>query len=293
MSAVRAACFTLATLVLTSNALAAGPTPADREAARALATRGYELFESKDYAHAIESFEKAESRIHAPPHLLYIARSQAKLGKLLAAKVTYTQILAEKLPDGAPMPFRDAQMSAKSELGEVEVLIPSIELTLAGTGAAGATVRLDEKPFPASAMGQNYPADPGLHTFVVTVAGSAPIERTVAVKADGVTEHVSIDVDGAPPRGVAPIVVAFTLGGLALGAGGATLGLFFGKTPPSNALRIASIASFAAGGLGVGVGIVLVASRPSAATSSKPPAPAGPQITATVGPGSIGLVGTF
>jgi hypothetical protein len=293
MSAVRAAGFTLAALVLTSQALAAAPTPADREAARALATRGYELFESKDYAHAIESFEKAESRIHAPPHWLYIARSQAKLGKLLAAKTTYESILAEKLPDGSPMPFRDAQSSAKSELGEVNVLIPSIELTLVGAGSASAIVRLDDQPFPASAMGQNYPADPGLHTFVVTFPGSAPIERTVAVKADGVTEHVNIALDDAPSHGKAPIIVAFTLGGLALGAGGATLGIYSSQTPGSNALRIASIGSFAAGGLGVGVGIVLLAVRPSSAPAAKPSAHAGPQINATIGPGSIGLVGTF
>ncbi|MEP7123387.1 MAG: tetratricopeptide repeat protein [Byssovorax sp.] len=290
MSAVRAAGFTLAALVLSSPALAAGPTPADREAARALATRGYELFEGKDYPHAIESFEKAESRIHAPPHWLYIARSQAKLGKLLAAKATYERIVAEKLPDGSPLPFRDAQTSARSELGEVNVLIPSIELTLAGVGAASATVRLDDQPFPASAMGQSYPADPGLHTFVVTFPGSAPIERTVAVKADGVTEHVNIALDPAPARSVAPIVVAFTLGGLALGAGGATLGLFYGSTPRSNALRIASIAGFAAGGLGVGAGIVLLAVRPSSGAATKP---ASPQINAMIGPGSLGLAGTF
>jgi hypothetical protein len=289
MSAVRAACFTFATLLLTGRALAAAPTPADREAARNLATRGFELFQSKDYAHAIESFEKAESRIHAPPHWLYIARSQAKLGKLLAAKATYERILAEKLPDGSPLPFRDAQTAAKSELGEVDVLIPSIELTLTGAGIAGATVRLDDQPFPASAIGQSYPADPGLHTFVVTLPRGAPIERTVAVKADGVTEHVSIALDDSPSRGVAPIVVSFTLGGLALAAGGTTLGLYYGTTPHSNTMRIVSIAGFAVGSVGVGVGIVLLAVRPG----SKAAAPAGPSITATVGPGSLGLAGTF
>ncbi len=289
MSAVRAACFTLAALVVATRALAAGPTPADREVARTLATRGFELFQSKDYAHAIESFEQAESRIHAPPHWLYIARSQSRLGKLIEAKATYERILAEKLPDGSPLPFRDAQAAAKSELAEVDVLIPSIELTLSGAGATGAAVVLDDKPFPASARGQNYPANPGLHTFVVTPTNGAPIERAVAVKADGVTEHVNIAMDDSPMRGVAPIVVAFTLGGLALGVGGATLGLYFSKTPRSQGLQIASIASFAAGGVGVGAGVVLLAIRPSKAAETKP----GPQITATIGPGSIGLAGSF
>ncbi|MEO5727381.1 MAG: hypothetical protein ABI134_00790 [Byssovorax sp.] len=301
MSAVRAACFALATLVLTGPALAAAPasapasapTPADREAARSLAKRGFELFQDNDYAHAIESFEKAESKIHAPPHWLYIARSQAKLGKLLAAKATYEQILAEKLPEGSPPPFREAQVSAKSELAEVEVLIPSIELTLTGAGAAHASVQIDDKPFPASAFGPGYPADPGLRKLVITVAGHPPIERMVRLKADGVTERVSIAVDEAPSSGVAPIVVAFTLSGLALGAGGATLGLFLTRRPPNQALELASIASFAVGGLGVGAGIVLLSRRPPAPAAAKAAGKAGPQITATVGLGSIGLVGTF
>jgi hypothetical protein len=292
MRAVRAACFAFATLVVASPALAAGPSTTDREAARSLAKRAFELFESKDYPGAIESFEKAESRIHAPPHWLYIARAQARLGRLLAAKETYERILAEKLPADAPAPFKEAQTAAKSELGEVDVLIPSIELTLTGAKASTATVQLDEKPFPASAFGHGYPADPGLHTFVVTVPDEAPIERTVAVKADGATEHVSIAVDASPPR-LAPIVVAFTLGGLALGAGGVTMGLYRAGSPRSDSLRIASIASFIAGGVGVGTGIVLLALRPSAPAAAAATARTGRQITATVGLGSISVAGSF
>ena len=292
MRAVRAACFAFSTLVLANPALAAGPTPTDREAARSLAKRGYELFESKDYPLAIESFEKAESRIHAPPHWLYIARAQVKLGKLLAAKETYERILAEKLPLDAPPPFKDAQTSAKSELGEVNVLIPSIELTLTGAGAAKAEVLIDDKPYPAVAIGRAYPADPGLHTFVVTAPGGSPIERAVAVKADGGTERVSLNVPAAPSR-IAPIVVAFTLGGLAVAAGGVTMGLSRSSTPPSNGLRIASIVSFAAGGVGVGAGVVLLALRPSSPPAAAPAAKAGLQITATVGLGSIGIAGAF
>jgi hypothetical protein len=301
MSAVRAACFALAALLLTgptfaapAPAAAAAPSAADREAARSLAKRGFELFQDKDYAHAIESFEKAESKIHAPPHWLYIARSQVKLDKLLAARETYAQILAEKLPEAAPPPFREAQASAKSELAELEALIPSIELTLTGPGAAQASVQLDDKPLPASALGHGHPADPGPHTIVVSVDGNAPIERPVTLKADGATARVSIAVDG--PSGAAPMIVAFTLGGLALAAGGTTLGLYISRSPPNQALEIASIASFAAGGLGVGAGIVLLSRRPSAAkapAAAKAARNVGPQITATVGLGSIGLAGSF
>src|SRR5829696_2380281 len=57
------------------------PTPAAREAARALSTRGYELFEHGDCEGAVVAFHKAEELIHAPMHWLYIARCSAKLGK--------------------------------------------------------------------------------------------------------------------------------------------------------------------------------------------------------------------
>ena len=71
------------------------------------------------------------------------------------------------------------------------------------------------------------------------------------------------------------------------------LGLYLTGTPPNKALEVASIASLVAVGVGVGVGIVLVVSRPGAPAMVKPSARAGVQSTATVGPGSIGLAGTF
>src|SRR6185503_6188371 len=100
---MRAACACLAVVLLGSArpALAAPPeahlsgkpaaaaTAADREAARALAKRGYELFEQRDYKTAIVCFRAAEEHVHAPPHLLYIARAQAKLGALVQAKAAY------------------------------------------------------------------------------------------------------------------------------------------------------------------------------------------------------------
>ncbi len=127
MSAVRAACFALAAFLLTGPTLAA---PAMRPRPRIARRRarspsaGSSSSRTRTTPTPSKSFEKAESKIHAPPHWLYIARSQAKLDKLVAARETYGQILAEKLPDSAPPPFREAQASAKTELAELEARIP-------------------------------------------------------------------------------------------------------------------------------------------------------------------------
>ncbi len=63
----------------------AGSSYADREAARTIAGKGYESFEAGDWRKAMDLFQEAEARFHAPPHLLYIARAQAKLELLLEA----------------------------------------------------------------------------------------------------------------------------------------------------------------------------------------------------------------
>src|SRR5580692_3676583 len=105
----------LAAAVFSSPAEAGGSF-ADREAARTLSGKGYEQFEGKHYRRAIELFQQAEARFHAPPHLLYTARAQVKLGLFLEAKATFELVVAEKLAADAPPPFKEAQTSARAEL---------------------------------------------------------------------------------------------------------------------------------------------------------------------------------
>ena len=77
---------TVSLLLLASVHVYAQPTPEQREKARAFANEGLALFKKGDYEGAIDSFEKAEALVHAPPHALYIARAHAKTGKLRAAR---------------------------------------------------------------------------------------------------------------------------------------------------------------------------------------------------------------
>src|SRR5690606_37023279 len=56
-----------------------------RAAARILATDGLRAFEEGRWDAAIDQFQRAEALVHAPPHLLYVARALAKQGKLAKA----------------------------------------------------------------------------------------------------------------------------------------------------------------------------------------------------------------
>src|SRR5688572_12247306 len=97
---------------LTLGGRALGQTDEQRAAARSLATEGATAFNEGRYQDAVDMFTKAESLLHAPPHLLFLARSHAKLGQLVKAREAYMKVVKETLPPNASPAFRNAQSSA-------------------------------------------------------------------------------------------------------------------------------------------------------------------------------------
>jgi hypothetical protein len=168
-------------------------TSEDRAAARGLAEEGAKLLASGNASDALDRFERAEKLLHAPPHLLYAARAQVKLGRLVAAKETYLQLTREVLAPGASKAFTDAQAAGKTEL---DALVPRIaSLHIAVTGApAGATVvvKLDGVVVPPALVGANRPTDPGDHVLTATAPG---YEATAKVTlAEGATESTTLEL---------------------------------------------------------------------------------------------------
>lgn len=299
MRAVRACLFALALAAASaiSSPAPAGPLSAkqlaDREEARTLANKGYDFFTAGEYERAIETFRKAEEHFHAPPHWLYVARSQAKLGQMLEAERSYRRIVDEKLAADAPGPFREAQAQARAELKELSDRMPSIVIRLTGEAAAQGKLQIDGADVAAGATTR---LDPGNHVIFATAPGVVPISRDFAIEASR-SEVVSIALNPPPKPSAAPMIVSFSLGGAALGAGVALQVLAVQKanegtkTAPSDAkaLQIGAIAGFAAGGAGITAGIVLAALR-----ARRPPGVARePGITFGVGVGSITVSGAF
>src|SRR5689334_21165790 len=105
-SAVTSCALALSLCMWTSAAHA--QTDEQRAGARSLATEGASAFKDGRYKEAVDLFTKAESLMHAPPHLLYLARAHVKLGQYVKAREAYLRITKEQLGGNAPQAFRDA-----------------------------------------------------------------------------------------------------------------------------------------------------------------------------------------
>jgi hypothetical protein len=224
-------------------------TKDQRTAARAAAEAGGDAFDAGKYAEAADLFERAERLLHAPPHLLYGARSQAKLGHLVEARELYLSLVHERLPDDAPRPFREAQQAGDKELSEIEARLPYVSLVVQGANPKGLRVTRNDQPVPAELIGVPSPVNPGQHSYQAFADGMESTPTTVRLK-EGVRETVVLTLRPVP--------------GAAAGAGDAdkpktTLTdpmppLDDGKSGRARPLLIASIASFAVGAAGLGIG---------------------------------------
>jgi MYXO-CTERM domain-containing protein len=165
----------------------------NKASARALATAGFEAFRAEHWAEAADRFSRAESLVHAPAHLLYLARSYGHLGKLVAAHETYEKLTRETLPDTAPQAARHAQEDGAKELGALEAHLPKLVVTVA-PAPPGLTVEMDGARLSSAVLGVAIPVDPGQHTLVAKADGFAPAERSVDA-ADGVRTVVALSME--------------------------------------------------------------------------------------------------
>lgn len=206
--------------------------------ARAAADEGGKAFEAGKFGDSLDLFTRAESLLHALPHLLYIARSHEKLGHLVKARETYLKMTREKLADGAPDAFKDAQTKAQTELQALEPRIPKVTISVKGDGAASAKVQMDGADVPAALVGIPHPVDPGQHKFVASGDGVKSEETSVDIK-EGGSETVELELKASADAG----------GGAAAGGGEGSATLDPTEaTKGANGLRIASYVA-----LGVGV----------------------------------------
>ena len=288
-AAALAAVGALAPLARASGALA------DRDAARTLAGQGYELYEAGQLQRAIVVFRQAEARFHAPPHLLYVARAQVKLGRLLEAEGTYKLVADEKLASDAPGPFKEAQVSARAELAQLQALVPSLVITLAGVAPPGTRVLLDGELVDAEHLGLPTRLNPGSHTVRAEPPGLSATERAVVLEAGGREARVSLSLARPSSRSVVPAVIAFSVGVAGVGVGTTAAILSIHAAPASvSRLRAAEIAGFVAGGAGIVAGVVLLAVRARAPGASAAPAAYAPaRVRIAVGLGALSVAGDF
>ncbi len=160
---------------------ASAQTDLERAAARDAANNGRAAFDAGKYEKAIDYLSRAEQLVHSPTHLLFVARAQAKLGRLVAAHETYLKINRETLAANAPKAFVSAQSAAEQEQDALDNRLPSVTVTLQGaTTAPDLSVEMDGTALPAAMIGIPVPADPGEHTF--KASGPTIVSEPVTIK---------------------------------------------------------------------------------------------------------------
>ena len=167
----------------------------DRAAARTAADAGADAFEEGKYDQAFELFSRAEALFHAPPHLLFIARSLEKRGKLIEARENYLKLVNEKLPPGASRAFKEAQKAGEQELNAIESRLAYVTLKIQGN-PDGAIVSMDGAELPAAMVGIPVPVDPGTHAFSASKEGARSPEVSVTL-AEGAKETVELKLNEA------------------------------------------------------------------------------------------------
>lgn len=174
-------------LAVVGNLLVGAPhawaqTTEERAGARAAADQGYDAFKTGRWSDAVDLFGRAESLVHSPTHLLFLARSQAKLGRLLEAKEAYLAVLRE--PATASAQVRKQRADAEKELAEIEPRIPYVTVEIRGLSPSDAfEVTQDGRPLPRALVGVARPVNPGEHAWQARTGSQQNVTESRTIEA--------------------------------------------------------------------------------------------------------------
>ena len=319
----------LVALAAASIAHAGEPTASDIAAARQLATEGVKLADQNKCDDAVDKLARAEQLYHAPTVLGRLGECQVLLGKLVEGTENLQRVVREPLPSNAPPAFVKARDRAKKMLDVAKPRIAKLVVKVVAPPKTEVELQLDTEPMSSALVGAERPTDPGDHVLVATAVGMKKAEQKFELE-ESETKTVTItllpDPDYKPPPppvpigpketpkrdrtlawvslgvGVAGVAVGGIFGGLALGKKGSldgqcTANKICGPSAQSDldaAQTFATISTvgFIVGGVGVAAAVVLFLlpdPKPEAAAAPK----SGVFLRPVIGPGSLGLIGTF
>jgi hypothetical protein len=155
---------------------------ASRAAARRLATAGVEAYQRDDFAIATDKLERAYQMLKAPSIGLWLARSLAKQGKLVAASERYLEVGRLQISGGDAAVQESAKREAAAEVEQLAPKIPNVVVVLEGAKPAEVSLTLDGVPLAVAVVGEQQPVDPGSHRVVGQRGGEQVTQQvTLAV----------------------------------------------------------------------------------------------------------------
>jgi hypothetical protein len=184
---------------------ASAQSAADKATAREAATAGIGLYRAGKFADALDKLRRAQALYDAPVHLLYIARSQDKLGQLVEAAENYRLLDRYTLPAGAPEAWTSAVEDGRKELAALEPRIPKLRIVTTPASVDGATLTIDGAAVSAAVVGIERPANPGKHHVAISAPNYAAAEADVAL-AEAESKDVNLRLVAGTPA--VPVVAA-------------------------------------------------------------------------------------
>ncbi len=278
--------------------------PLRAEAQTAIAEKlyqeGIELAKTGSFAQACPKFQASYELDAQVGTLMALAACNVELGKTASAWADYNEAASLARRQDKPAVAELAQKSAAELRPKLSLLSVKIDKALPNM-----VITLDGKVVPRGALGDELPVDPGDHVLKAEAPGHEDWDKELAIPVGPATTSVSIPALVPTKAAVpAPVVVTsglndnqvigYTLG--ALGLAGLTIGTIFGiiATLETNAadkkcinefctqegldghdraLAFAHIStiSFAVGGAGLGVGLILVLTAPDPVAEAQDP----------------------
>jgi len=175
----------------------------DRANARAAAGAGADAFDAGNYQKSADYFERAESLVHSPVHLWYIARSLKELGKLVKARELCMRVVREGTK-GASSGVLAANDGCQDILKELEGRIPVLTIEVTGLEpGVKYSVKRNGADVSLAVVGIPAPVDPGDYTVIGLADGFHAPEQKVTL-AEGGSATVTLTFQPGSPV-VAPV----------------------------------------------------------------------------------------
>ncbi len=175
----------------------------DKEAVRTLSNEAAAEFKQEHFDVSLDKFMRAYELAKVPRLAVWIARTHAKLGQLVAAYEFYREALSlqpNALWKGDLQ--AQAQVDAKQELELLQARIAKLRIDVEGVGTDSVRLTVNDGPVPSALIGVERMVDPG-QQVVVAQWGDETVTQRVSL-AEGETKQIVMKrrqparVPGAP-----------------------------------------------------------------------------------------------
>jgi len=308
-----------------AHSASASPSLAEKATAQALFEDALQLMGAKRYAEACPKLEESERLDPALGTRFRLSECEEAVGRLASAWAGFLEVA--DLAHAAGQAERETV--ARARAATIEPKLSRVKVDVTKPDTPGLEVAHDHEIVGRGQWGTPVPIDPGTYTITATAPGKKPWRGSVTIEGDAATASLTVPaLDDAPaevlpaPVVAAPIAAPVTkkvtgtsgakiAGWTLVGVGGAAIassvvmGLVAkgnydgasgncgpsscnaaGKATIDSARSLASGATvvFVAGAVAAAAGVVVVIVAP---TRSRP------EVALRVGPGSLGLEGSF